>query len=82
MVESAFCGSEGVNRYFTLQAYLLTFIGPFLTILGLCICCQTRIADREKEREDERLKEEGGLGTRIHGPPKKKAKTGENDLEL
>jgi hypothetical protein len=39
MVEKALCGSTGFNRYFTLQAYLLTFIGPMLTLLGICLCC-------------------------------------------
>ena len=51
MIESALCGSNGFNRYFTLQAYLLTFIGPFLTILGACLCCQSRLADREKQMQ-------------------------------
>lgn len=50
MIEGVLCGSDGFNRYFTLQAYLLTFLGPMLTLLGICICCQTRLADRDKHK--------------------------------
>lgn len=50
MIEGALCGVAGFNRYFTLQAYLLTFIGPLLTLLGICLCCQTRLADRDKHK--------------------------------
>jgi len=37
MIEAALCGSSGFNRYFTLQGYLLTFIGPLLTVLAVCL---------------------------------------------
>ena len=50
MLETSVCGVTGFNTYFTLQAYLLTFLGPLLTILGFCLCFQTCIADRDKDK--------------------------------
>lgn len=53
LVRSSLCDKEiGFGMKFALQAWLLTFIGPLLSCLGCCLCCQTRLADRDKDKLD------------------------------
>jgi hypothetical protein len=86
MIEGALCGGTGFNRYFTFQAYLLTFIGPMLTLLGICLCCQTRLADRDKHKIKRGSdKDVDGNGTKITGKhpksrPRKRRETTESEM--
>lgn len=41
---------QGFAMTIALQGWLLTFIGPLLSCLGCCLCCQTRLSDRDKDK--------------------------------
>lgn len=42
---------QGFGMRFALQAWLLTILGPLMSVLGCCLCCQTRLAERDKDKK-------------------------------
>ena len=47
---SAICGQHGFGINFSLQAYLLTFLGPLMSLLGGMIWCQTYLVQKDIDR--------------------------------
>lgn len=51
MLKKSICDKDvGFGMKFALQAWLLSVLGPIMSILGCCLCCQTRLAERDKDK--------------------------------
>lgn len=55
-LKDSVCNPNNFADNFASLSFYLLIMGPFLVLLGICMCCQIRLADRDKHKMPSHMK--------------------------